>query len=269
MLFLMGYIFPYVSVALFLAGIAYKLRQWLSVPSPCPITVFPAPGDLSGRLRVFLQEMLLFNSLYLHNRLLWLLSWLMHISLALIIAGHITGIYFLGEQFTVFGTSNGTSLVLSHFLGMITGVLFMMCMLGLTIRRFHDVEARATSGLSNYIELGLLGSIALTGMGLRLTTTAPDLVLIREYISGLLFFHPASMPNSAWFLWHFSLVNLLAMYLPYSKLVHGIGGGIIRIMLTESPPVYPTPVGKLPRSSFAAPANDGQAEPSRTTISLR
>jgi nitrate reductase gamma subunit len=267
LLYIMGYIFPYVSVAVFLGGIAYKLHQWLTVPSPFPITVFPAPDASSGRQLVFLQEMLLFSSLYLHNRVLWLLSWLMHSSLGLIIAGHITGIYFLGEQFTVCGMSKGTSLALSHFLGMTTGVLFIICLLGLTIRRFYDVEARATSGLSNYIELGLLGSIALTGMGLRFATTAPDLVLIREYMSGLFFFHPASLPNSTWFLWHFSLFNLLVMYLPYSKLMHGLGGGIIRVMLTESPPVYPTAAGKLPRSSFtAAPAYDGHAEPPRSTI---
>lgn len=266
---LIEHLFPYVAAAIFFIGIAYKLRQWLTTPSPFPLTIFPAPGNSSGRLLVFLKEILLFNSLYSHNRLLWLLSWMMHLSLGLIIAGHITGIYFLGKQFTILGMSPEESLALSNSLGMITGVAFIISLLGLLGRRFWDTEAKTTSDFSNYIEIGLLLGIALTGMFLRLSITAPELGLIREYLSSLLLFRPLSIPDSSWFLWHFILINILVIYLPYSKLGHWLGGWIIRLMLTERPPKYPTPAGKPPRSSFAAPLYNGNFQSPQSTTTAR
>lgn len=257
------HIFPYVSGVIFLLGLVHKLRQWLTVPAPLPITIFPVPGSLSGRLVVFLKEMLLFNSLYRHNRQLWLFSWTMHITLGLIIVGHITGIYFLGEQFSVLGITKEESRAWSYSLGMTAGVLLVISLVGLLWRRLYQPEVRATSDLPNYVEIGLLAGITLTGIFLRISLAAPDLELIREYLISLIFFHPGDMPNFPWFLWHFILLNILVMYLPYSKLVHGLGGGIIRIMLTELPPEYPTLAGKSPKSSFANPAADSWQPPSQ------
>ncbi len=259
------HIFPYISVAIFFFGAAYKLFRWFTTPSPFPLTVFPAPGNRSDRSLFFLKEVLFFNSLYRHSRLLWLLSWVMHLSLGLIIIGHITGIYFLGKQFTTLGMSPGASLALSNSLGMVTGVIFLISLTGLTAHRLFYAEARVTSDLTNYFELALLAGIAVTGTFLRLSITAPDLELIRDYITSLLFFHPAAIPAIPWFFWHFILFNALIIYLPYSKLGHWLGGWIIRLMLTEPPPEYPTPAGKLPRSSFAAPVNNDIQSPKSTT----
>lgn len=256
---------PYASAAIFLGGIVYKLVCWLAVPAPFPATVFPVPGSLSDRWSVFLQEILLFKSLYRHNKLLWLLSWMMHGSLALIVAGHIVGIYFFGQQFTVLGFSREASRALSYFSGMAAGTVLIIALFGLMVRRLYDDAARATSDWSNYLEIGLLVGIALTGIGLRLSITGYDFVLIRDYIAGIVLFHPLPIPGSLWFWWHFLLVNILMMYLPYSKLIHGLGGGLMRFMLTESPPEYPTG----PRSGFASTAVHGRFEPPGSNISVR
>lgn len=239
MLFFIGHIFPYVAVAIFILGAIYKLRRWLTVAPPFPLTIFPVPRRPGGRLLVVLKEMLLFNSLFRHNRLLWLASWIFHLSLALIIAGHVLGIYTFREQFTLVGLSKAESQMLSHFLGMVTGVVYMIALVLLMGRRFYDREARATSNLISYLELGLLAGIGLTGMGLREVMTKPEFLLIREYMAGLILFRPAVMPGSPWFFWHFFLVNILLMYLPFSRLMHGLGGGIMHLMLTEAPPEYP------------------------------
>jgi nitrate reductase gamma subunit len=262
-------ILPYVAVAIFLWGIVSKLRRWLAVPSPFPLTAFPVPGSAPGRVLAFLKEMLFFNSLYRHNRLLWLLSWSMHLSLGLIIFGHILGIYYFGQQFTLVGMSKEGSKALSHFLGIAAGVVFIVSLFVLTARRFYDTEARATSNLANYLELGLLLGIGLTGMGLRGTMTGPEFFLIRKYVAGLIMLHPAAMPVSPWFFWHFFFVNILLMYLPYSKLAHWLGGGIMRIMLMEVPPVYPTATDKPPRSCFAGIAGHNRFPPSGSNISMR
>jgi len=261
MLLLIERIFPFVSIAIFSLGIACKLRQWLTVPLPLPITIFPAPSNPLDRLTIFLKEALLFKSIFHQNRPLWLMSWAMHLSLGLIIIGHVAGIYFLGEQFMVLGVSQGESLTLSHSIGMSAGIIFLISLFGLMGRRLYDTEAGATSVLSNYFEIGLLIGIALTGTFLRMSITEPSLILIREYIASLVHGRPIAIPNLPLFFWHFILLNILVVYLPYSKLRHGLGGIIIRIMLTEPPPEYPTSAGKPLRSTFAAPVNDGSLQP--------
>ncbi|BAF58871.1 hypothetical membrane protein [Pelotomaculum thermopropionicum SI] len=247
------YILPYVSVCVFLLGMACKLHRWLKAPSLFPVTVFPAPGSSSGRLAVFLKEVLLFNSLYLHSRLLWLLSWTMHLSLGVIFAGHLAGIYFSGEQFVFLGISREKSLLLSNSLGMAAGVVLVVSLLGLALRRIFDAEAKAATLPSGCFELALLTGIALTGIGLRLTIDEAGLAEIRAYLAGLILFRPADFPVFPWFFWHFVLANVLLMYIPFANLKHWLGVWIVRLMLIEPPPVYPTAAGKPLRSPFAAP----------------
>lgn len=262
-------ILPYVAVAIFVRGTAGKLLRWLAVPLPFPLTAFPVPAGAAGRVLMFLKEMLLFNSLYRHNRFLWLLSWSMHLSLGLIIVGHILGIYYFGQQFTLIGMSKEGSKALSHILGVAAGAVFMISLFVLTVRRLYDAEARAASNLANYLELGLLLGIGLTGMCLRGTMTGPEFFLTREYMAGLIMFHPAAIPASPWFFWHFFFVNILVMYLPYSKLAHWLGGGIMRMMLMEAPPVYPTAAGTTLRSTFAGAVWYNRFTPPGSNISMR
>lgn len=252
MSFFLGCVFPYLAAAFFAGGLTAKLYRWLKVPAPLPLTIFPAPRSPGGRLSVLLKELLLFGSLFRHNKTLWLFGWIMHLALALIIAGHILGIYFLGEQFAIVGMAKGASRALSYFLGTVAGWTFIIAVFALLARRLYDAEARATSVAANYCELVLLAAVALTGMGLRWVANWREVALIREYIAGLIRLQPALVTVSPWFWWHFSLVNVLVMYLPYSRLVHWLGGGILRIMLTETPPVYPAKGGKPPRSPFAS-----------------
>jgi len=245
-------ILPYVSVAVFILGIIYKLCRWLSIPVPLPITTFPVPKNPASRLGIFLKKLFLFSNLFLENRLLWLLSWMMHLALALIIIGHIVGIYFLGKQFTIFGVSDQASQALSHDLGMAAGILFIVTLVGLAARRLLHPEAKASSLLSNYFELALLLAIALSGMLLRLSLTEAMLLEIRQYLAALFHFQLVPFPHSPSFFWHFVLINILIIYLPFSKLIHGAGGFVIRSLLLEQPPAYPTPEGKPLRSSFTS-----------------
>ena len=46
---------------------------------------------------------------YLEDKLLWISVWLFHISLALILVGHVLGICFIRGQFTFIGLSSASS----------------------------------------------------------------------------------------------------------------------------------------------------------------
>ena len=269
MLFFIGCIFPYLAAAFFIVGLSCRLYRWLTVPAPFPLTTFPAPGSSGGRLMVWFKELCLFGSLFRFNKLLWLLGWMMHLALAFIIVGHVFGIYFLGRQFTVIGLDPGTSRVLSHLCGTVAGWVLLISLLALLGRRLSDTEARVTSDVLNYFELALLAAIAFTGLGLRWDTNWREVALVREYVTGLIRLHPALVSVSPWFWWHFSLVNVLVMYLPYSRLVHGLGGGLLRVMLTEPPPVYPTAAGKPLRSPFAGATGHDPCAPAKSTMLMR
>lgn len=229
---------PYVSVLAFLIGIAYKLGQWLAIPVPLPLTIFPAQHKPAKRVLQFLQELLFFKSMFSHNRLLWGMAWSMHFSLALIIAGHIVGIYYLGGQFTMLGIGEELSQKFSYFLGMASGLWFIGTLAGLLCYRLLSYEIRTITPLSSYLELGLLAGIAITGTVLRFSLSAADLGLTRDYLASLLILRPVKMPDIPLFYWHFLLSNLLIIILPYSRLLHGIGACFTRNMLIQPPPQY-------------------------------
>lgn len=250
MLFFLEVVFPYIAAMIFIMGILYKLRRWLTLPAPFPLTLSPAPAGKYARFKAMLKELLWFDSLFRHNGVLWFLAWTMHLALVLIIVGHIAGIYSFRQQFMLVGMSREGSQALSDLLGTLAGAVFLISLLGLAGRRICQKEARTASGLLNYFELGLLIAIGLTGMELRWTIAKGEFFLIRQYMAGLILLRPAFMPVSPWFLLHFSLVNILIIYLPFSRLIHGLGAGITRLLLTEEVPAYPTAPGRPFRSAF-------------------
>ena len=91
------------------------------------------------------------------------------------------------------------------------------------LRRWHDPLARYISRFADYFVLLLLLGIAGSGMLMRYGTRV-DLVNVKRLALGLATFHPV-IPDglSVVFLIHLMLVCTLAVYFPFSKLVH-MGG---------------------------------------------
>jgi nitrate reductase gamma subunit len=239
MLFFIGQIFPYIAVAVFLLGLVWRVRSWLKVPVPFQITLFPAPHSPTGRVTAVGKEMLLFSSLRRGDDGLWFWAWLMHITLAMIIAGHIIGIYYLTHQFTVIGLTEAASSQVSAFLGIVAGVGFFMALSVLLYRRMAIPEVKRLSDPADYFELCLLLTIVITGMHMR-TVSEVNLPVIREYLGSLIMLRPLPIPQEWIFVSHFFLVNVLMLYFPFSKLVHMTGFIVNRAMLVEAAPNYPT-----------------------------
>lgn len=241
MLFFIGQVFPYIAATVFIGGMAWRLTGWLKTPVPFPITLFPAPASLPARLAVIGREVLLFRSLRRGDQGLWLWAWLMHVSLALIIAGHIVGIYYLTHEFTLIGLSAAASSSLSASMGTVAGGGLFAALVVLFYRRTAIPEVKRLSDPADYFELLLLMSIVVTGMHMRVTSLADEvnLVEIRTYLGGLLTLRPLPIPEQWIFVSHFFLVNVLLLYFPFSKLVHLAGFFVNRVMLTRPAPSYP------------------------------
>lgn len=240
MLYFIGQVFPYIAAAVFVFGMAWRVQRWLKTPVPFPITLFPAPQSPAGRFAAVASELVLFKSLYRGGKGLWFWAWLMHVSLAMIIAGHIVGIYFLTHQFTLIGLSPAKSSELSAFLGIVAGISLFASMLVLLYRRTSIPEVKRLSDPADYFELLLLMAIVITGMHMR-TVSEVNLPAIREYLGSLILLRPVAIPQEGIFISHFLLVNLLMLYFPFSKLVHLAGFVVNRSMLVAAAPEYPTP----------------------------
>ena len=252
MLFFIGQVLPYVAAAVFIIGTCRQTVSWLRVPVPFPLTLFPAANTNAGRMLAIGREILLFDSLRRGDRWLWLWALLLHISLVLVIIGHIAGIYYLTKQFTLIGLSAEASSTLSAWLGSIFGAVFLVSLLVLFYRRLTIPEVKRLSDPADYFILGLLLAIVVTGMYMRLVSGV-DLPAVRAYMAGLFTLHPVPLPQNWLFISHFTLVNILLLYFPFSKLIHMVGIIVNRAMITELPPVYPTP----PRSSRSVSLGEG------------
>lgn len=242
LLFFLGTILPYLAVATFLLGMAWRTWDWLSKSVPFPLTVSAAPGGIASHAFAVAAELTWFGSLYRGDRRLWLLAWLMHASLLLILLGHLVGIALAAEQFRYFGASKEASVRLSGLLGISAGLVLVAALLALSFRRMASEHVKRISALSDYLPLMWLLAVAGTGMAMRLLT-AVDLADVRAYLAGLLLLSPRPLPDIPLFIVHFTAVNVLLIYFPYSKLVHLTGAAVSRSLLVQPPPVYPTPTG--------------------------
>jgi len=241
MLFFIGQVFPYLAAGVFIVGMIWRVGTWLRVPVPFQLTLSPAPVTTSGRIWTVGRELLLFSSLWRGDRGLWLWAWLMHVTLAMAIVGHIVGISSLGLQFTAMGVTATQSKALSALMGTGTGLVLFAALFVLLYRRTAIPEVKRLSDPAEYFDLLLILAIVISGLHMRVTSLEVDLVAIRTYMGGILSLQPTAIPHEWIFVSHFFLVNVLLIYIPFSKLVHLAGSFVNRTMLVAAPPVYPTP----------------------------
>jgi nitrate reductase gamma subunit len=257
MLFFIGQVLPYIATAVFLLGVSWRLITWLRAPVPFPLTV-PAVGTKQNRMLGVGRELFFFDSLRRGDRQLWLWAALLHFSLLFIIIGHIAGIYYLTKQFTLIGLSDEASSRLSAILGTIFGTAFFAALVVLFYRRMVIAEVRRLSDAADYFILALLLLIAVTGMYMRLVGDVVELADVRTYAAGLLTLKPVPIPRSWVFVGHFTLVNILLVYFPFSKLIHMVGILVNQAIITQPPPVYPTPSGFKRSISFEKEADGNE-----------
>jgi nitrate reductase gamma subunit len=249
--FLLGVIFPYTAWSVFVTGTTLRIAGWLKTPVPFHLTIFPAPAGTTDRIVTIASDFLLCSNLFREDKALWLRVWFFHLSLALIIAGHVVGIFFLRDQFVFVGLSPAASQSFSKLLGGISGIVMLFSLGALLLGRIVNPLVRKLSAPEDFFTLLLFLAIAVSGILLYFPGFHVDLTAVRAYIGGLIHFSATSLPHGSIFATHFLLVNLLLFYFPFSRLLHSAGYFVNRAMLTEAPPIYPTTAGSTPRSPFA------------------
>ncbi len=248
--FILSFVLPYLSWAVFVLGLTWRTGSWLRRPVPVSITLLPGPSSRVGRAAAMASELLGFRSLWRGDRRLWLAAWLTHLALAVVLAGHVAGIATLAGQFCWLGASAATSVLWSKALGLAGGSGLLVLLAILALRRVTIPELRRLSDPSDYFALALLLAVAGTGMALRLAGPEVDLAAVRGYLAGLIVLRPVELPAVPLLVTHLTLFHILLLYFPFSKLMHVTGGIVSRELVLRPAPVYPTPAGFQPDAGF-------------------
>jgi nitrate reductase gamma subunit len=226
---LVGGILPYLALAVFLVGATYRLVTWQRLPQPSTMTLYPTQGSGVGPL---IKEALFFPSLRKGDKLLWLVAWTFHATLALAFVGHVRVVTSMMDRalgWLGLGTSGiGT---LSTIAGGVAGVLLLITIAAFTVRRILLARVREVSSVPDFVALLLLAAVIVSGSVMRFGPTHVDLSEARAWIASLLTFAPVVPANSA-FLLHAFLAEMLLLYLAFSKLMH-FGGFFLTFSLTK------------------------------------
>ncbi len=202
----------YAATILLIVGVARKIAIYARTPAPLKIPTMPAPLTRAGVVWRMTREVAVFRSLFFSNKWIWLFGWMFHVTLALVLARHLR--YFTEP---VWGW-----VVLIQPFGKYAAFAMIAGLAGLWARRFLVDRVRYITSLSDHLMLALLMAIALSGLGIRYLSHT-DIVDIKAYMLGLMYFDWQPLPADGFVLLHFTLVIILMVVFPISKLLHAPG----------------------------------------------
>ncbi len=243
---------PYCALAIFLAGVCYRVLRWAWTPVPFRIPTscgqqkslpwikassVDNPSTGWGVLARMSLEVLAFRSLFRNNqarldknrlvigenKYLWLGAIAFHWSLLMILLRHLRLVVDPVPAFVlVLQRVDGFFQVTTPDL-YVSDVVLLAALAYLLLRRLRDPLVHYISLFTDYFALFLLLGIGISGVLMRYILR-PDITTARQFALGLASFHPIAPPAlSAAVLVHLLLVSALAAYFPFSKLMH-MGG---------------------------------------------
>jgi nitrate reductase gamma subunit len=181
-----------------------------AVTTPAPTT--PAPTTRTGVWLRMLREVTVFESLFKANKWTWLFGWIFHFCLLVELIWHLR--YFTEPVLPFLPW-------LQWFINF-TGYGMALGLLGLWGRRFLVDRVRYISSPSDHLMLALLMAIALSGLGMKYLVHT-DIVALKAFFLGLMVFDWQPLPADPVLLIHLTLVALLMIVFPISKLLHAPG----------------------------------------------
>lgn len=207
----------YVAGAILIVGLAYKIRKYAKTPAPLKIPTMPAPTTTSGVALRLGREVVFFESLFKATKWTWLFGWLFHAGLLLAFFRHLR--YGMSPDNFLWPLISNEVVQMA---GKYAGFAMVIGLLGLLGRRIFVDRVRYISSPSDYLMLLLLLGIVGTGLSMTFVSHA-DIVHLKEFALGLIYFDPQPVPTHPLLLTHLGLVALLMIIFPISKLLHAPG----------------------------------------------
>ena len=202
----------YAAALMFAGGVAYHVWLYARTPQPLKIPVTPAPTTRAGVALRMLKEVTLFESLFKANKWIWLFGWIFHVALLLVLLRHLR--YFTEQVWTW--------VTLIQPFGIYAGFAMLAGLAGLWARRFLVDRVRYISSPSDHLMLALLVAIAASGLGMKYVAHT-DIVALKAFFLGLMVLNWQPLPDDPVLLIHLTLVAILMIIFPLSKLMHAPG----------------------------------------------
>lgn len=202
----------YAATAILVLGVARKIWIFARTPQPLKIPTTPAPTTRAGVWLRMLREVTVFESLFKSNKWIWLFGWVFHLCLFAELSWHLR--YFT-EPAPFFVTW-------LHWFTTFTGLGMLAGLAGLWARRFLVDRVRYISNLSDHLMLVLLVGIGASGVVMKFFAHT-DIVAVKAFFLGLMRFDLQPLPADGPLLVHLTLVAILMMVFPISKLLHAPG----------------------------------------------
>jgi nitrate reductase gamma subunit len=199
----------YAATALLIGGVVRKIIIYSRTPAPLKIPTTPAPTTKSGVVWRMTKEVTVFQSLFKSNKWTWLFGWVFHVALALVLFRHLR--YFQEPVWTV--------VALIQPFGKYAAFAMLFGLSGLWARRFLVDRVRYISSPSDHLMLALLMAIGLSGLSIKYIAHT-DIVSLKAYMQGLMYFDLQPLPADGFVLVHLSLIITLMVIFPISKLLH-------------------------------------------------
>jgi nitrate reductase gamma subunit len=202
----------YISVAVLLVGLVWKIADYARTPAPLLIPTTPAPTTTGGVVLRMLREVTLFESLFKANLWTWAAGWVFHISLALVLIRHLR--YFTEPVWSW--------VALAQPFGLYAGLSMALGLCGLWARRIFVERIRYISTPSDHLMLALLLCIATSGLFMKFFSHT-DIIGVKSFFLGMMRFDLQPLPGDDVLYVHLLLVATLLLIFPFSKLLHAPG----------------------------------------------
>jgi nitrate reductase gamma subunit len=199
----------YLAFAILVIGVGRKVRRYSRTPAPLKIPTTPAPTTTRGVVARMFREVVFFESLFKSSKWTWLFGWAFHFGLLLVLLQHLRYV-----TDPVWGW-----VALLQSAGVYAGYAMVFGLLGLWGRRFFVDRVRYISSPSDHLMLALLLAIAASGLLMRYAWHT-DIVVLKQFTMGLVWFEIAPLPGDPVLLFHLGLVIILMIIFPISKLLH-------------------------------------------------
>ncbi len=166
-------------------------------------------------MRMF-REVVFFESLFKGTKWTWIFSWVFHMALLLVLLRHLR--YFIDPNWFWVPGIFWAAIELVQPFGKYAGFAMVLGLGGLFVRRIFVDRVRYISAPSDYLWLVVLGFIGASGLMMSFVAHT-DIIAIKQFFT----FAGGELPLDQPLIVHLSLVALLMLLFPFSKLLHAPG----------------------------------------------
>lgn len=199
----------FLATIVLVLGLARKIAQYAKAPAPLKIPTTPAPVTQTGVVLRMFREVVFFESLFKSTKWTWVFSWLFHFGMFLVLLRHLR--YFIDPVWL--------PIQLIQPFGKYAAFAMVVGLAGLLIRRIFVDRVRYISAPSDYLWLLLLIAIGVSGAMMTFVIHT-DVVAVKQFFTGFWTFSIGDLPMDPVLLMHLTLVAVLMILLPVSKLLH-------------------------------------------------